>query len=276
MANKLSPKQLKKLLANMPKPQMGVIDISSTEVDTPNYELAKAPESKPVGKGKLTLEDLRKIRATTQKAINPNVDLVSGKYDRANIQHVLDAAKRYDYDPYTALAVALQESKLGNIDSNLGHIQDVPTSIKSKLPELTKAEKEKNFEEYQKKYSADMLVRALIEKKGLAERLGLKDEAQILQAYNGLGKIYPQTEKDYHGYEMAKIYGVELPEEGIDMKENPLYGKQVIDLRENVIKKNPEIMEIAKTYINPNAPVQHSKEELMKIFKSMKRGKASK
>lgn len=276
MANKLSPKQLKKILANMPKPSMGTIDVSSTEVDTPNYELAKAPESKPIGKGKLALEDLRKIRATTQKEINPNVDLVSGKYDRANIQHVLDAAKRYDYDPYTALAVALQESKLGNIDSNLGHIQDVPTLIKSKLPELTKAEKEKDFEEYQKKYSADMLVRALIEKKGLAERLGLKNEEQFLQAYNGLGRIYPQTENDYHGYDMAKIYGVDLPAEGIDMKQNPLYGRQVIDLRENVIKKNPEIMEIAKTYINPNAPVQHSKEELMKIFKSMKRGKANK
>jgi hypothetical protein len=276
MAKKLTPKELKALLKNMPRPNLGTIDVSSTEVDTPNYELAKAPESKPLGKGKISIEDLRKIRATTQKEINPNKDLVSGEFNRDVVQHVLDAAKRYNYDPYTALAVALQESQLGNKDFNLGHIQDVPTAIESKLPKLTEAEKKKDFDEYQKKYSADMLVRALMEKKGVAERLGLNDEAQQIQAYNGLGRIFPQSDAGYHGYNMAKIYGVDLPEEGIDMKQNPLYGKQIIDLRENVIKKNPELAEIAKTYINPNAPVQHTKEKLMKIFKSMKGGKASK
>ena len=260
----------------MLKPQMGVIDISSTKVDTPNYELAKAPESKPIGKGKLALEDLRKIRATTQKALNPNTDLVSGQYDKGTIQQVLDAAKRYNYDPYTALAVALQESRLGQSDDNLGHLLDNPTAISSKLPNRKKARQSMEREEFDKMYSADDMVRMLMEKKDMADKLGMKDELHHLQAYNGLGKVYPKTESDYHGFNMAKIYGVDLPAEGIDMKQNPLYGRQVIDLRENVIKKNPEIMEIAKTYINPNAPVQHSKEELMKIFKSMKRGKANK
>jgi hypothetical protein len=64
----------------------------------------------------------------------------------------------------------------------------------------------------------------------------------MIQAYNGLGKITPQTEKGYHGFEMAKIYGVPLPKAGIDMRKNPLYGKRVIDLRDNVIKKNPELV----------------------------------
>jgi hypothetical protein len=276
MATKLTPKQIKALLKNMPKPSLGTIDISSTEVDTPVYELSKAPESKPLGKGKLSIEDLRKVRATTQKAINPNVDLVSGQYDRNAIQQVLDAAKRYNYDPYTALAVALQESKLGQSDKNLGHVLDNATTIESKLPNRKEAKKAMGKNEFSLKYSADDMVRMLMEKKDIAEKLGMKDEFHHLQAYNGLGKVYPKTENDYHGYDMAKIYGVDLPAEGIDMKENPLYGKQVIDLRENVIKKNPEIMEIAKTYINPNAPVQHTKEQLMKIFKSMKGGKASK
>jgi len=50
-----------------------------------------------------------------------------------------------------------------------------------------------------------------------------------------------------------------------------LYGKQIIDLRENVIKKNPEIAKIAETYYNPNAPKQHSKQELLEIFKGKKK-----
>lgn len=264
-----------KKVARMEKPKMPIIDVSSTEVVTPKYELPKEPVAIPMGKGKLSLEDARKIRATTKKAINPKTDLVSGQYDRATIQHVLDASKRYNFDPYTALAVALQESKLGNIDSNLGHLKDMPTTIESKLPDAKEAKKKMNFEEYSKKYSADALVRMLMEKKDIAEKKGLKDEEHILQAYNGLGKVYPETENDYHGYDMAKIYGVDLPKEGIDMKKNPLYGKQIIDLRENVIKKNPEIMEIAKTYFNPNAPKQHTKQELVEIFKGKKNGKAN-
>ena len=84
----------------------------------PKFELPKEPVAIPMGKGKLTLEDARKIRATTQKAINPKTDLVSGEYDKATIQHVLDAAKRYNYDPYTALSVALQETKFGKMKKN--------------------------------------------------------------------------------------------------------------------------------------------------------------
>lgn len=269
---KVKKQTIETLLKKMQKPTGPAINISSTEVVTPKYELAKEPTAIPMGKGKLNIEDLRKIRATTQKALNPNTDLVSGQYDKGTIQQVLDAAKRYNYDPYTALAVALQESRLGQSDDNLGHLLDNPTAISSKLPDRKKARQSMEREEFDKMYSADDMVRMLMEKKDMADKLGMKDELHHLQAYNGLGKVYPQTESDYHGFNMAKIYGVDLPKEGIDMKKNPLYGKQIIDLRENVIKKNPEIMKIAKTYYNPNAPKQSSKEELVKIFKSMKRG----
>jgi hypothetical protein len=268
--------EMMKKVARMEKPKMPTVDVSSTEVVTPKYALPKEPIAIPMGKGKLTLEDARKIRATTQKAMNPKTDLVAGQYDRATIQHVLDASKRYNFDPYTALAVALQESQLGNKDSNLGHLIDMPTVIESKLPDAKEAKKKINFDEYSKKYSADALVRLLMEKKDMALSKGLKDEEHILQAYNGLGTIYPETENQYHGFNMDKIYGVDLPKAGINMTKNPLYGKQIIDLRENVIKKNPEIMEIAKTYYNPNAPKQHSKQELVEIFKGKKNGKANK
>jgi hypothetical protein len=35
-------------------------------------------------------------------------------------------------------------------------------------------------------------------------------------------------------------------------------------------------MEIAKTYYNPNAPKQHTKQELVEIFKGKKNGKTNK
>lgn len=269
---KIKKETIAALMKKMSAPKMPTVDISSTEVVTPKYELLKEKESIPVGRGKLTLEDLRKVRATTNKAVDPNKDLVSGKYDRNAIQQVLDAAKRYNYDPYTALAVALQESKLGQTDNNLGHLLDMPTAISSRLPDKKKAKETMKFDDWSKMYSADDMVRMLMEKKDIADKLGLKDEFHHLQAYNGLGKVYPQTENDYHGFNMAKIYGVDLPKEGIDMKKNPLYGKQVIDLRENVIKKNPELIKLAESYINKNAPKQHTKEELVKIFKSKNRG----
>ena len=73
-----------------------------------------------------------------------------------------------------------------------------------------------------------------------ADRLGITDPAMRLQVYNGMGTITPNTEKNYHGFKMKKIYGVPVPPEGISMKKNPLYGKQILDVRDNVLAKNPE------------------------------------
>jgi len=42
------------------------------------------------------LKDNRKVSATTGKAINPNKDLVSGKYPSKDIYGIVKAAKRYN------------------------------------------------------------------------------------------------------------------------------------------------------------------------------------
>jgi muramidase (phage lysozyme) len=172
------------------------------------------------------LNDTRKIRATTGLPMNPSVDLVSGKYDPTIIQSIIDSARKHGVDPNTALAIALQETKFGNTDLNLGHT----------LGEFAKGGN-----------GADNLTKALKAKLQLATKLGKKTEEEQLQAYNGYGKIKPSTEEWYHGFKMKKIYGVDVPEEGIDMSQNPLYGKQIIDLRENVLKQNPEIQKMIDT-----------------------------
>lgn len=173
----------------------------------------------------LSIEDNRKINATTGKTINPNVDLTSGKYDKDTIKKIIISANKYGVDPYTALSIGLQETGLGSTDSNVGHIigkQDV------------KFDKNSN--------AIDDFVRVVKSKQDYANKLGIKNEDTIIQAYNGLGKIYPETEQNYHGYKMKKIYGVDVPKEGIDMRKNPLYGKRIIDLRDNVLKQNKELV----------------------------------
>lgn len=185
-----------------------------------DFEKAKAANK---DRNKFLIKDTRKISATTGKPLNPNSDIVTGKYDKSVIRNLALAASKHYADPYTSVAVGLQESKLGTTDDNIGHI------IGKHDTKFTGSEEED-------------LVRVLQDKLKYAKDLGIEDEATMIQAYNGLGKIFPQTEKRYHGFEMKKIYGVPVPKSGIDMKKTPLYGKRVIDLRDNVIKKNPEVV----------------------------------
>ena len=188
-------------------------------------------------KKQLSITDNRKINATTGKPINPNVDLTSGKYNQDTIEKIITSANLNGVDPYTALAVGLQESKLGTTDSNIGHVigkQNIDTKG------ITSDE--------------DYFVRVLKSKIDSANKLGIKDEDTVLQTYNGLGKIYPETEQGYHGFKMKKIYGVDVPKEGIDMRKNPLYGKRIIDLRENVLKQNPKLVEYVETIVGKVNP----------------------
>ena len=167
----------------------------------------------------INLKDTRKVRATTGEKINPNVDLKADKYNKAIIDNIIKKAKAVGVDPSTMLAIALQETNFGKTDSNLGHVK-------------------KGYKGYPYSY-IDFYKQKLNEAK-------FKDELLQIQYYNGLGTVYPETEEDYHGYEMQKIYGVPLPASGINMRKNPLYGKQIIDLRDNVILKNPYIQKALK------------------------------
>lgn len=174
----------------------------------------------------IKLQDPRKTRATTGQAINPNRDLVSGEYNWHIVTDIINRAKKEGIDPYTALAIGLQESQLGKTDKeNIGH------SLYT------------NFKEDPYSY-----ISFYKQKLNEADKANVTDEAARIQYYNGLGIVTPRTEKNYHGYEMQSIYGVPIPSEGINLKNNPLYGKQIIDLRDNVIKHNDRINQYIQNY----------------------------
>lgn len=193
-------------------------------------------EPKPAAKtprlpGKFKINDLRKMSMTTGKAIDPRSELVTGEYDGERIENIVKAARRYGMDPYTAIAIDLQETGLGNhSEGRMGHSllnrnELIPTKMGS----------EEEADDY------DLYVRSIATKMKYADKLGIKDPYVRLQAYNGLGKIFPETEQNYHGFKMKKIYGVPVPKTGIDMRKNPLYGKRVSDIRDNILRKDKNL-----------------------------------
>ena len=173
------------------------------------------------------LEDPRVIRATTGDTINPNVDLMGGNYNSEVVQDIIQKANQIGVDPWTALAVGLQETLLGKNDINLGHVE-APTAADSGL----------------EKFDPYGYINVLKDKLAWANKDSVDNEALALQYYNGTGSLFPNTEEDYHGFQMQKAYGVPIPKEGLDMQKNPLYGKQIIDLRENVLKQNEYIRQL--------------------------------
>jgi len=183
------------------------------------------------------IKDNRTKRATTNKPINPNKDLITGNYPTQRFNEVIEIAKgrgmsREDIDRLAAIAMA--ETGMGKADSNIGRVLN---------------------------YAGDAqgFVDAYQEKMNTANRLNLKKEEDKIQVYNGRGKVFSNTEKNEHGFNMQKIYGVPIPEEGIDMKKNPLYGKNVLDI-ENVLKSNPEYNNYINSYYNPFTAMQQGGE----------------
>lgn len=182
------------------------------------------------------IEDKRKVLATSGNPIRPNVDLTSGEYDLDVLNGIIESAKRNKLsieDAKNLAAIAFQETKFGKVDENLGHV----------------------FDNVESRSDLEALTNAYITKMKEADRLGIKDDATRLQVYNGLGVIKPSTEQGYHGFKMKKIYGVPVPNEGINMKKNPLYGKQIMDLRDNVLNQNPEYVNYLNAAYNSKDPV---------------------
>ena len=214
----------------------GIIDnIKEFFVEKTNKVINKsAPENSSPKTFKI--EDKRKVLATSGKPIRPNVDLTSGEYDLDVLNGIIESAKRNKLsieDAKNLAAIAFQETKFGKVDENLGHV----------------------FDNIESRSDLEALTNAYITKMKEADRLGIKDDATRLQVYNGLGVIKPSTEQGYHGFKMKKIYGVPVPNEGINMKKNPLYGKQIMDLRDNVLNQNPEYVNYLNTAYNSKNPV---------------------
>lgn len=175
------------------------------------------------------------------------------------MKQIVSTSVGMNYDPKRALAVALQESGIGRTDPNYFHV----------LTGKTKSGKDRIPKEYQNLTMDELGIQLLKDKQKLANKLGYTTPEMELQTYNGLGRVFRDTEKDYHGFEMQKIYGVPIPEEGIDMEKNPLYGKRIMELEKEVINKDPYVNQLVdyynKFYSNPDSVYYTKASELEPI-----------
>jgi hypothetical protein len=186
----------------------------------------------------LRINDIRKINPTT--GIPFTTSQMGGKttsVDPATLKAVIAHAKAKGIDPYTALAIAYQESEFGKGGNPLGQApsynpdQGIPESDTTNI-------------------EASRLANALKDKLGYAKRLGYdkKGETFALQAYNGYGDLRHLLMKVGGKMVGQKLYGnMVTPDKPFLMSDNPLYGKTIVSLRDEILKKHEGIKQLVDT-----------------------------
>jgi len=74
---------------------------------------------------------------------------------------------------------------------------------------------------------------------------------------------------DTFGRPMKKVYGVDIPPEGISMKENPLYGKRVEDIRNNILLQNTDLVRLVDSVKKGKGQSISNPEDLMSLNTSL-------
>lgn len=177
-----------------------------------------------------------------------------GKYYKKNIQGLIKAAKVVGVDPHQLLALGWQESNLGGSEQDVRETKEKEAKLsgiktekgrtwhdrsKMNIGQVNGIDNPQELAELATKtgisneYLAPAL--ALRDKLKYAKHLGFNDEAMALQAYNGYGVIPAQ--KDANGNVVpTKYYGQNVPAEGLNMRQNPLYGKRLLELKSDLSK----------------------------------------
>ena len=232
------------------------------EQDIKNYQenVVKAKEAEEAEKARLArmiwITDRRPEfmkHPITGNDFNPNNDLFSAKYDPEVIRSIFKSARRIGVDPWESLAIGMQETKLGNSPilsadpKNYGLVgtrdvwkiaSDYKIPIQDQTDLMNIYLKYVN-ENYRKEY----------------DRLGIKyspeeDSIRRLQYYNGLGvigKYNDSARRDNDGNFVTDgpvyMYGIDVAQNPIDTKQNPVYGKWVNSIKESLYR-DPDVQRI--------------------------------
>ena len=172
----------------------------------------------------IPIPDKRKVDYVTNKKLTDRNKLHSN-IDKDLARHIISKALENDIDPYEALAIGLQETNYhDDYSGNPFRVKDIVS--------------QKEFDESGGD-PIDASMRIMKKKWELAKILGKKGDAERIQAWNGYGKVGKTTEGN-----QDTVYGIDVTKNPIDMSVNPVYGKRIIDIRDNILKKNPEIVKI--------------------------------
>ena len=212
--------------------------------------------------GKILLNDLRYqdgkgTHPVSGNPLNPNKHLYTGEYNTEKIRAIFMAAQKYNVDPWEALAIAMQESTIGNaigrwqadhVDpDNVGHVG---------TREVWKVAGKKG---YKIDTGYDMLGIWLENINNtyqeLYKKLGItydpsEEDVRRLQVWNGLGVLGEYNDLnniDLDDWVSPKptqyAYDVDITNKPLNMKENPAYGKMVVSYRD-AFKQHPELIDI--------------------------------
>lgn len=197
----------------------------------PGVQHAKPPltqppqtQPQPAAEQLLKLADNRKVIGATGV---PFADKYSkaGAYSPEFMSHIVKAANHVGVDPNLALAIALQEGRMKK--------DDVASAIVSSRNVGEKPPEGLDDDAYQ-------LAKIIKSKMTEGKNLGFHDEARQIQMFNGMGKIFPRSNVGHESY-----YGIPVSKENpLDMRKNPVYGRTIQDLRDNVIMKSPELQKL--------------------------------
>ena len=184
----------------------------------------------------LRLNDTRQINPTTGLPFKEK-GLKTIDVDPERVKAIISHAKARGLDPYTALAIAYQESEFGTQGANKDNWAQAWAYDANKNIPLTDT---MNVE-------ASRLANALKDKLDYAKRLKYdkKGEEYALQAYNGYGDLRSQLVSVGGKKVPQKFYGhMVTGDQPFLMSEHPMYGKTVLSLRDEILKKHAGIKEL--------------------------------
>lgn len=235
-------------------PQFLYLNTDSTAGKIPGQPAVAAP---PVNR--LSFTDNRTINPATGKPFKSGKGGKSASADEDTLTAIISHAKAKGVDPYDALAIALQETEFGRLDPNYG------SAWSTFADDGIEGERDQN---------ANILAKALKEKLSYAKKLGLdkKGEAHMLQVYNGYGVLKP-TMKIGDKWQDASYYEIPVTsDQPLDLRQNPAYGKTVISLRDEILKKDKRIAAlIEKTNAYGSQNTDASQTERLRQLKSVKK-----
>lgn len=162
----------------------------------------------------IDIRDKRTLDMVTGEPLQ-NTRRFNAKVDSDYIKSITESARKYKVDPYTALAINLGETRF---DPNEMHN---PFRLGNYNPQGD---------------VLDESMRFMADKGKYARKLGKTSEEDIIQAWNGYGTIKNQ----------GRMYGMDTNTTPLNMNINPVYGKRIVNLRDSVIRQNPQIVDIVE------------------------------
>lgn len=191
----------------------------------------------------MKINDTRRINPGTGQPFSQNtIGAKSTNADVAVLKAIIAHAKAHGQDPYTNLAIGMQESDFGRKNPDFGMATAYDPDKRIPLTDRVNI-------------GASKLAMAMKEKLAYAAQLQKSGkikpgEDYALQAYNGYGDLRSRLMKEGNDnkYVPQRWYGNMITgDTPFLMSEHPLYGRTIISLRDEILKKHPDVKKLVDT-----------------------------